>query len=89
MQSSGFGSPPVEKRSIRRTRSVYQAVAEEVLETADRRAYSDGVRILKKAAKSARAAGRAEDFAKHIAGLRERYRRRPTLIAMLDKAGFV
>ena len=68
--------------------TVYQAVADEVLETADRRAYADGVRILKKAAKSARAAGRAEDFAKHIAGLRERYRRRPTLIAMLDKAGF-
>lgn len=68
--------------------TVYQAVADEVLETADRRAYADGLRILKKAAKSARAAGRAQDFAKHIARLRERHRRRPTLIAMLDQAGF-
>ncbi len=67
---------------------VYQAVADEVLQTADRRAYSDGVRILKKAAKAAHAAGRDEVFSAHIARLREQYRRRPTLIALLDKAGF-
>ena len=67
---------------------VYQAVAEEVLQTADRRAYQDGVRILKKAAKAADAAARIEDFSKLIARLREQYGRRPTLIAMLDKAGF-
>jgi uncharacterized Zn finger protein len=67
---------------------VYQAVAEEVLQTADRRAYQDGVRILKKAAKAADAAGRMEDFSERIARLREQYRRRPTLLAMLDKAGF-
>lgn len=68
---------------------VYQATAEDVLLTADRRAYSDGVRILTKAARAAEAADRGEDFSEHIARLREQYRRRPTLIAMIDKAGFV
>ena len=69
--------------------AVYQAVAGEILRTADRRAYQNGVRILKKAAKAARAADRVEDFSKQVGRLREDYRRRPTLIAMLDKAGFV
>jgi uncharacterized Zn finger protein len=68
---------------------VYQAVAGEILQTADRRAYQNGVRILKKAARAADAANRAENFSKEIGRLREQYRRRPTLIAMLDKAGFV
>ncbi len=67
----------------------YQAVAEEVLRTADRRSYTDGVRILKKGAKAAHAAGREADFSMFIGRMREQYRRRPTLIAMLDKAGFV
>jgi hypothetical protein len=69
--------------------AVYQAVVDEVLQTADRRAYRDGVRILKKAAKAARAADQGETFSKQVARLREQHRRRPTLIAMLDKAGFV
>ena len=69
--------------------AVYQAVAVEILQTADRRAYQSGVRILKKAAKAAHAADRVEDFSKHVGRLRDQYRRRPTLIAMLDKAGFV
>ena len=67
----------------------YQAVAEEVLQTADRRAYTDAVRILKKAAKAAHAAGRDDEFATHIRRLRDQYRRRPTLISLFDKAGFV
>jgi hypothetical protein len=69
--------------------AVYQAVAGEILQTADRRAYQHGVRILKKAAKAAHAADRVEDFSRQVDRLREQYRRRPTLIAMLDKAGFV
>jgi uncharacterized Zn finger protein len=68
---------------------VYQSVADEVLQTADRRAYSTAVRILKKAARAADAAGRSDDFSKQVSRLREQYRRRPTLIAMLDKEGFV
>jgi len=39
-------------------------------------------------AKAADAAGRSDDFSKHVGRLREQYRRRPTLIAMLEKAGF-
>ena len=69
--------------------TVYLAVAEEVLQTADRRAYYDGVRILKKAARAADAADCGDDCSKQIGRLREQYRRRPTLIAMLEKAGFV
>ena len=69
--------------------AIYQAVAEEVLQEADRRAYSNGVRILKKGAKAANAAGLDDDFSIFIGRMREQYRRRPTLIAMLDKAGFV
>lgn len=65
---------------------VYQRVTDEVLQTADRRAYHDGVRILKKAARAADAAGRTTAFSQHVNHLREQYRRRPTLIAMLDKA---
>ena len=36
---------------------------------------------------AAQAAGELDAFAEYLAGLRERYRRRPTLIAILDKAG--
>ena len=67
----------------------YQAAAEDVLQTADRRAYTDGVRILKKGAKAAHAAGGEDDFSMFIGRLRDQYRRRPTLIALFDKAGFV
>jgi len=35
----------------------------------------------------AQAAGEVDAFADYLTGLRERYRRRPTLIAILDKAG--
>jgi hypothetical protein len=65
--------------------AVYQGVAEEVLQAADRRAYATGVRILRKAASAAEAAGRTDAFSEHINRLREEYRRRPALIAMLDK----
>jgi hypothetical protein len=69
--------------------AVYQVAAGEVLHTADRRASYDGLRILTRAARAADAAGRGDDYSKQIGRLREQYRRRPTLIAMLDKAGFV
>jgi hypothetical protein len=58
------------------------------LQIADRRAYSDGVRILKKASRAADAAEISGLFGREVGRLREQYRRRPTLIAMLDKAGF-
>jgi hypothetical protein len=43
--------------------------------------------VLKHARRAAEAAGQSEWFAIRIADLREHHRRRPTLIAMLDKAG--
>jgi hypothetical protein len=66
--------------------AVYQGVADEILLETDRRAYVSAVRILKRARSAAQAAGESDVFAEHVAQLRERYRRRPTLIAMLDKA---
>jgi hypothetical protein len=67
--------------------AVYQRVADEVLETTNRRAYASAVRILKRARTTAQAAGETDAFADNVARLRELHRRRPTLIAMLDKAG--
>jgi len=42
--------------------------------------------MLKRARRAAHAAGQSDAFATTLADLRERHRRRPTLIAMLDKA---
>jgi uncharacterized Zn finger protein len=57
-----------------------------VLVETDRRAYARAVRILEHARSVADAAGHRDDFTAHISRLREQHRRRPTLIAMLDKA---
>jgi hypothetical protein len=67
--------------------AVYQRVADGVLEETDRRAYAAAVRILKRARDAAKAADDLQSFSQHIAKLREQQRRRPTMIAMLDKAG--
>ncbi len=66
--------------------AVYQRVADEVLEMADRRAYAAAVRILKRARAAAQSAGALTEFTEYITHVREQYRRRPTLIAMLDKS---
>jgi len=66
--------------------AVYERVADEVLVETDRRAYARAVRILKRARSVADAAGRRDDFTAHISRLREQHRRRPSLIALLDKA---
>jgi hypothetical protein len=66
--------------------AVYQRIADEVLERADRRAYRAAARILERAQVAAQAAGQLDAFAEYLAELRERYRRRPTLIAILGKA---
>jgi hypothetical protein len=66
--------------------AVYQRVADEVLERADRRAYAAAVRILKRARASAQGTGALTEFTDYIARLREQHRRRPALISMLDKA---
>jgi len=67
--------------------AVYLRIADEVLEQADRRAYRSAARILQRARAAAQAAGELDAFAAYLTGLRERYRRRPTLMAILDKAG--
>lgn len=67
--------------------AVFERLVDEALVTADRRSYAAAVRILKKARSAAEAAGMADAFAANVARLRELHRRRPTLIATLDKAG--
>lgn len=67
--------------------AVYLRRADEVLVRADQRAYRDAVRHLKAARRAATAAARLPELTEHLTGLRERNRRRPSLMAMLDKAG--
>jgi uncharacterized Zn finger protein len=67
--------------------AVYQRVADEILEETDRRAYAAAVRVPTRARDAATAADDLESFSQYIATLREQQRRRPTMIAMLDKAG--
>ena len=64
---------------------VYVRVVESILETADRRAYRAAVKQLKNASRAAGAAGLAAEHQTYLVGLREQHRRRPTLVAMLDK----
>jgi uncharacterized Zn finger protein len=66
--------------------AIYQRVADDVLEATDRRAYRSAAQILTRARGAARAAGMPIEFDEHLARIRERHRRRPTLIAILDKA---
>lgn len=66
---------------------VYLRLTDDMLVRADKRAYRDAVRHLKAARRAAAAADRPAEFADHLAGLRERNRRRPSFMAMLDKAG--
>jgi uncharacterized Zn finger protein len=67
--------------------AVYLRVVDDVLERTDRRAYAAAVRILKRAQDAAAAARDVHSFCQQIRKLGEQHRRRPTLIAMLDKAG--
>lgn len=66
---------------------VYLRLIESTLATADKRAYRTATRDLKNARRAAGAAGLTEEFDDYVTALREHHRRRPTLIAMLDKAG--
>jgi hypothetical protein len=68
---------------------VYQRVVDETLERADTRAYRRAAKILKRARGAALAATQPELFNEHVRRIREQYRRRPSLIGILDRAGFV
>ncbi|MFN7149296.1 MAG: hypothetical protein ACK4V6_07425 [Microthrixaceae bacterium] len=67
--------------------AVYLRLADDGLERADKRAYRDAVRHLKAARRAASAADRADEFTERLRDLRERNRRRPSFMAMLDTAG--
>lgn len=66
---------------------VYLDLADGALVATGKRAYRDAVRNLKAARRAATTAERVPEFVEHLAGVRERNRRRPTFMAMLDKAG--
>jgi hypothetical protein len=68
--------------------AVWFRLVDQVLTTTDKRAYQAAVRYLKAAKKAATAADAMVEFDVRVAGLRETHRRRPSLIARLDKAGF-
>ena len=65
----------------------YMLITDEELIETGRAAYARAVSILKRARRAAEAAGQSHMFEAELATLRERHRRRPTLIAMLNKAG--
>ena len=67
--------------------AVYLRLAGDVLLQTDKRAYRDAIGHLKAARRAATAADRADEFDEHLAEIRERNRRRPSFMAMLDKAG--
>lgn len=66
---------------------LYLRLADDALRQADKRAYRDAIRLLEAARRAARSAGCADAFDEGLACVRERNRRRPTFMAMLDKAG--
>ncbi len=83
----GYDLPRRGRRPTRLTRSrSTRASPAEILVTADRRAYSKAIRILKRARAAAAAADEADQFVDTITALRDQHCRRPSLIAMLDKA---
>lgn len=67
--------------------TVYLRLVDLALLDANKGAYKEGVRHLKAARRAATSADRAPEFTENLNDLRERNRRRPTLMAMLDKAG--
>ena len=65
----------------------YMLIAGQELMETGRSAYARAVAVLRRARRAAEAAGQSQLFQAELATLREQHRRRPTLIAMLDKAG--
>ncbi|MFN0090782.1 MAG: hypothetical protein ACKVWR_11020, partial [Acidimicrobiales bacterium] len=65
---------------------VHLSLADAALVETGKSAYRDAVRALTAARRAATAAGRVPEFDARVAVLREQHRRRPTFIAMLDKA---
>lgn len=68
--------------------TVYLRLVDSVLVTADRRSYERAIRLLEAARRAAGAADESPILVRRVAGLREIHHRRPSLMDMLDKAGF-
>lgn len=68
--------------------TAYLQLVDTTLVQAERRAYKKAVRLLTAAKRAADAADDQTRFDARVAELREIHRRRPSLITMLDKAGF-
>jgi len=66
---------------------LYLRLADTELETTGRPAYTRAARILGRAERAAARADRQVAFTEHMRQLRDHHRRRPTLIAILDKRG--
>ncbi len=64
----------------------YALVINDHLSQTGRAAYARAIAVLKLARRAAEAAGETERFQAQLAELRERNRRRPTFVAMLEKA---
>lgn len=65
---------------------VYFKLADVELETTGRTAYTRAAVLLREARRAADAANRRQEFSQHVAALRERFRRRPALIEILDRS---
>jgi uncharacterized Zn finger protein len=65
---------------------VYFKLADVELETTGRTAYTRAAVLLREARRAADAADRRQEFSEHVAALRERFRRRPALIEILDRS---
>lgn len=65
---------------------VYLRLTDAALIETGKSAYRDAVRRLTAARRAATAAGQSDQFEAQLAALRDQHRRRPTFIAMLDKA---
>lgn len=81
----------VRKRSVAHPADVlpvYQSLIDKALLTADRKNYSDAVRLLKRMDRAAQSAGdpHPSEFTAYVDELRELHRRRPTFMAMLGRA---
>ena len=68
---------------------VWFRVVDGVLTTAEKRSHQAAAWYLKAAKKAAIVADALVEFEVRVAGLRQAHRRRPSLIAIFDKAGFV
>jgi uncharacterized Zn finger protein len=64
----------------------YRILVDQALTTADRRNYDEALKLLRLMAKAAARCSRMPEVAAYVAELREKHRRRPSFIELLDRA---